>query len=126
MARRPGTQRVLAVARGDEPADLLLHGGRRVRPPAPEWPQGDLARVGVPELEELLELGSIGVAEVMNFPAVIAGDAEFRAKIAAAGKRRVDGHAPGVRGPALDAYLAAGIESDHESTGLDEINEKRR
>ena len=85
------------------------------------------AEVGVPELEELLDdVKSIGVAEVMNFPAVIAGDPEFRAKIAAAGHRRVDGHAPGVSGRQLDAYLAAGVESDHESTELDEVNEKRR
>jgi adenine deaminase len=85
------------------------------------------AEVGVPELEELLDdVKSIGVAEVMNFPAVIAGDPEFRAKIAAAGHRRVDGHAPGVSGRQLDAYLAAGVESDHESTELDEMNEKRR
>lgn len=85
------------------------------------------AEVGVVELEELLdEVKSIGVAEVMNFPAVIAGDPEFRAKIAAAGHRRVDGHAPGLSGRQLDAYLAAGVESDHESTELDEVNEKRR
>ncbi len=85
------------------------------------------AEVGVPELEELIDdVGSIGVAEVMNFPAVIAGDSEFRAKIAAAGWRRVDGHAPGLCGCALDAYLVAGVESDHESTMLDELVEKRR
>ena len=48
------------------------------------------------------------------------------AKIAAAGHRRVDGHAPGLRGTPLDAYLAAGVESDHECTELDEAEEKRR
>jgi adenine deaminase len=57
---------------------------------------------------------------------VIAGDATLLAKIAVAGDRRVDGHAPGLRGPSLDAYLAAGIESDHECTRLDEAEEKRR
>ncbi len=70
--------------------------------------------------------GAIGVAEVMNYPGVVAGDAELLAKIAAAGDRRVDGHAPGLSGRALDAYLAAGIESDHECTRLDEAEEKRR
>ncbi|MGH9025427.1 MAG: adenine deaminase C-terminal domain-containing protein, partial [Acidimicrobiia bacterium] len=85
------------------------------------------AEVGVPELEELLDdVGAVAVAEVMNYPAVIAGDPEFRAKIAAAHGRRVDGHTPGLRGAQLDAYLAAGVESDHESTELDEIEEKRR
>ncbi|HBW18960.1 MAG TPA: adenine deaminase, partial [Actinobacteria bacterium] len=37
-----------------------------------------------------------------------------------------DGHAPGLTGPALDAYLAAGVESDHECTTLEEAEEKRR
>jgi adenine deaminase len=48
------------------------------------------------------------------------------AKIAAAGNRRVDGHAPGLSGRQLDAYLAAGVESDHECTELAEADEKRR
>jgi adenine deaminase len=70
--------------------------------------------------------GAIGVAEVMNFPGVIAGDEEMLRRIAAAGHRRVDGHSPGVTGRALDAYLAAGVESDHECTVLEEADEKRR
>ena len=79
------------------------------------------------DVRALLEAhGAIGVAEVMNFPGVIAGEADLMAKIAAAGHRRVDGHAPGVSGRALDAYLAAGVESDHECTLLEEAEEKRR
>jgi adenine deaminase len=85
------------------------------------------AEVHAAEVRELLALhGALGVAEVMNFPGVVAGDAELLAKIAAAGDRRVDGHAPGLTGPALDAYLAAGVESDHECTLLAEAEEKRR
>ena len=72
------------------------------------------------------ELGAIGVAEVMNYPAVINGDPMFRDIIASASWRKVDGHAPGLRGRALDAYLAAGIESDHECFALDEAHEKRQ
>ena len=72
------------------------------------------------------ELGAIGVAEVMNYPAVINGDPLFRDIIASAGWRKVDGHAPGLRGRALDAYLAAGVESDHECFALDEAHEKRQ
>ena len=72
------------------------------------------------------ELGAIGVAEVMNYPAVINGDPMFRDIIASAGWRKVDGHAPGLRGRALDAYLAAGVESDHECFALDEAHEKRQ
>ncbi len=230
---RRGTPRILAVARGDEPADLLISGGRVFVPTTREWVETDLAVAdgtiagwgrhdalevvdvggasltasfidphmhlestklwvdefvrtvlplgttavaadpheianvfGVPgvvaladaasrlpftfgicasscvpaspfespaaelghaELAELLdEHGAIGIAEVMNFPGVINGDPEVLAKIAAAGNRRVDGHAPGIIGRQLDAYLAAGVESDHECTELDEAEEKRR
>ncbi len=85
------------------------------------------AELGAVDVRVLLDdHGAIGVAEVMNFPGVIAGDPEIAAKIKAAGPRRVDGHAPGVRGEQLDAYLAAGIESDHECTELDEAEEKLR
>jgi adenine deaminase len=78
------------------------------------------------EVASLLDQhGAIGVAEVMNFPGVIAGDPEMLARIATAGTRRVDGHAPGLCGHLLDAYLAAGVESDHECTALAEAREKR-
>jgi adenine deaminase len=70
--------------------------------------------------------GARGVAEVMNFPGVIGGDEEMLARVAVAGGLRVDGHSPGVSGALLDAYLAAGVESDHESTVLAEAQEKRR
>jgi adenine deaminase len=70
--------------------------------------------------------GARGVAEVMNFPGVISGDQEMLARVAVAAGLRVDGHCPGVSGPLLDAYLAAGVESDHESTELAEAEEKRR
>lgn len=233
MARRPADPRVLAVARGDEPADLLLTGGRVLSPATREWVATDLAvaggvvagwgpreaaevvdvggsaltpgfvdahmhlestklwvdefvrtvlplgttavaadpheianvfgipgvaalaeaaahlpftfgvcasscvpaspfesagaELGAGDVRSLLEEhGAIGVAEVMNFPGVVAGDAEMLARIATAGHRRVDGHAPGLAGRALDAYLAAGVESDHECTELAEAEEKRR
>jgi adenine deaminase len=67
---------------------------------------------------------AIGVAEVMDFPSVIAGDPGVLAKVAL--HPHVDGHAPGVTGRALDAYAAAGIRSDHESTTWEEALEKRR
>ena len=79
------------------------------------------AELGHAELRELLEVhGALGIAEVMNVRGVINGDPEVLAKIAAAGGRRVDGHAPGILGRQLDAYLAAGVESDHECTDLEE------
>ena len=85
------------------------------------------AALSADDIRELIEEhGARGVAEVMNFPGVIAGDPEMLARIRAAGGRRVDGHSPGVLGRELDAYLAAGVESDHESTTLEEVIERRR
>jgi adenine deaminase len=72
---------------------------------------------------------ALGVAEMMDFPAVVAGEESAVAKIEAAGvagARHVDGHAPGLSGPALCAYLAAGVRSDHEVTAYQEALEKRR
>ena len=233
MARPPASLRALAVARGDEPADILLKGGRVLSPATREWvttdlaiadgviagwghreahevidvdgaalvpgfvdahmhlesskmwvseyvkavlpcgttavaadpheianvagidgiralidaaehlpftfgvaasscvPESPFASAGaaftVKEVRDLImEFGAIGVAEVMNYPAVINGDPMFREIIAAANWRKVDGHAPGLRGAQLDAYLAAGIESDHEVFGLEEAHEKRQ
>jgi adenine deaminase len=233
MARPQATPRALAVARGEEPADLLITGGRVFAPDTREWvdtalaiadgviagwgerdalqtlavdgaaltpgftdahmhlestklwvdefvrtvlPHGttavaadphELANVlGLPGIVALIEAarglpftfavtasscvpasafessgahldhediarlidahGANGVAEVMNYPGVIAGDPEMLARIRTAGHRRVDGHAPGVSGRRLDAYLAAGVESDHETTELADAIEKRR
>ena len=69
---------------------------------------------------------TIGVAEMMNFPGVIAGSESEVAKLQTGLTDHVDGHAPGVRGYALNAYIAAGIRSDHEATTYDEALEKRR
>jgi len=78
-------------------------------------------------LRQLLKWqGCIGLGEVMNFPGVLRGDASILGKISLARGRVVDGHAPGVRGKELSAYIAAGILSDHESVSLDEAREKLR
>jgi adenine deaminase len=79
------------------------------------------------DIESLLRRRrTIGVAEMMNFPGVIAGSAAELAKLESGLTDHVDGHAPGVLGPALNAYAAAGIRSDHESTTPEEALEKRR
>lgn len=66
------------------------------------------------------------LAEVMNFPGVLAGDPSLRAMIAAAKKRGkpVDGHAPGLRGQQAARYAAAGITTDHECFTLGEAKDK--
>jgi adenine deaminase len=87
-----------------------------------ESPRGPLTPTDVAELQRHPRV--LGVAEMMNYPGVIAGDPRELAKLAVAD--HVDGHAPGVSGRALNAYLAAGIASDHEATTFAEALEKRR
>lgn len=67
----------------------------------------------------------VGLGEMMNFPGLLAGDAKLFAELSLPFPRR-DGHAPGLRGQALNAYIAAGPTSDHESTSLEEAREKLR
>jgi adenine deaminase len=67
----------------------------------------------------------IGLAEMMNYPGVVAGDPRELEKLAL-GASHVDGHAPGVLGKSLQAYAAAGIRSDHEVSTLDEGRERLR
>jgi adenine deaminase len=68
----------------------------------------------------------LGLAEMMNFPAVIRGDPEELEKLALDGAAHVDGHAPGVLGKELQAYAAAGIRSDHEALTVEEGRERLR
>ncbi len=66
------------------------------------------------------------LAEMMNYPGVLAGDTEVMAKLQAAKEcgKPIDGHAPALRGDNLRQYVAAGISSDHECTTLQEAEEK--
>ena len=85
------------------------------------------AELSVADLEALARHPRVlGLAEVMNFPGAVHGDSDVLAKIAAFDGRPVDGHAPGVTGRALNAYILAGPGSDHESTTPEEATEKLR
>jgi adenine deaminase len=66
----------------------------------------------------------LGLAEVMNFPGVLGGDPGMMAKLAAFQGRRIDGHAPLLRGLDLNGYLSAGVRTDHETTTAEEALEK--
>jgi adenine deaminase len=68
----------------------------------------------------------IGLAEMMNYPAVISGDGAALEKLESVSWRRIDGHAPSVTGRDLSAYLVGGPSTDHESVALEEALEKRR
>jgi adenine deaminase len=94
----------------------------------PATPMGTAgAELGVAEMEALARHPRVlGLAEVMNFPGVVQGDPEVLAKIAVFQGRPVDGHAPGVTGQALNAYILAGPGSDHECTTPGEATEKLR
>lgn len=79
------------------------------------------------EVRRALRLPQVlGLGEMMNFPGVLGANPEVLQKIQAAGGKVMDGHAPSLRGQALNAYIAAGIQSDHESTELEEGREKLR
>ena len=67
-----------------------------------------------------------GLAEMMNFPGVIAGDGSTVSKIVAsqAHHKKIDGHAPGLKDHALNAYISAGVYSDHECADVDDAMAK--
>lgn len=81
------------------------------------------ADFGLDAMERLMEHPRVvGVAELMSYPDVVAGEPEALAK-ARLGETRaltVEGHAPGLGGGALQAYLASGVGSDHEATVMEE------
>jgi adenine deaminase len=86
------------------------------------------ADLGPQEVAILCEDPSLRyLSEMMNFPGVIARDPEVMEKIRLARQhgKRIDGHAPGLRGEALARYVAAGIETDHECFQIDEAREKQ-
>jgi adenine deaminase len=85
------------------------------------------AELGARELQIALKWKNvIGLGELMNFPGVLMRDPEVLKKVKLAKGKVIDGHAPGVSGKDLNAYLAAGASSDHESTALEEGREKLR
>jgi adenine deaminase len=66
----------------------------------------------------------IGLAEMMNYPGVLSEDTETLSKLIAVGHMPKDGHAPLLTGKPLNAYVVAGLTSDHECSVLSEATEK--
>jgi len=118
--------RMLLAATADLPLNFFINVPSCV--PASEMENGGHT-LHASDMEPLLdEERVVGIAELMNFPGVLAADPNVLAK-AELGIRRgvpIDGHAPGVTGKDLCAYVAAGIESDHETTRAEEAEEKLR
>ncbi|AII57878.1 adenosine deaminase [Dehalococcoides mccartyi] len=83
------------------------------------------AEINSKDVTELLCLPNVtGLGEMMNFPGVLFGVPSVLDKIKAASGKVLDGHAPGLSGKDLNAYISAGIHSDHECIHLDEAKEK--
>src|SRR5262249_35819478 len=94
--------------------------------PATKWEHAG-ATLGPAEVGKLLDRSRVlALAEVMDVPAVLGGEAAVLAKLRAALERGrpLDGHAPGMVGRDLQAYVAAGIRSDHESSTSEEARAK--
>lgn len=68
----------------------------------------------------------LGLAEMMNVPGVLSQDPAVLAKLELAKGKVIDGHAPGFTGNALNAYVTAGVSTDHECQTTDEMWERLR
>lgn len=85
------------------------------------------AELGPDAIDSLLSRNEIRyLAEMMNWPGVINGDPMVLKKLALARKygKPVDGHAPGLSPDQAEAYIRAGIQTDHECVGLEEAKHK--
>jgi adenine deaminase len=92
-------------------------------PAVPDDPGG--AVVTAPQLRRFVgREGILGLGEMMNVPGVLSGDREVRRKLSLWAIR--DGHAPGLSGKPLNAYILSGLQSDHECTSAGEALEKLR
>jgi adenine deaminase len=119
----PGIDMLLRASVG-LPLELFFMASSCV--PATHWEHAG-ATLGPAEVAELLRRPRVlGLAEVMDIPAVLAAEPDMLAKIGTTQSlgRVVDGHAPGLSGQDLQAYVAAGIRSDHESVTPDEARAK--
>ncbi|MDI9370556.1 MAG: adenine deaminase [Synergistaceae bacterium] len=108
----------------DCPVDILFTAPSCVPASPFETPLEPLDAEAIAEMFERGMCDSLG--EVMNYPGVIHGDAALWAKLYASGRRPRSGHAPGLSGKELCAYLLSGCDSDHESFAIDEGREKLR
>src|SRR5512132_1302670 len=108
----------------DLPLDVFFMASSSVPASVFESPRRPL---GPGDLEGLLRRRRVlGLAEMMNFPGVVAGSETELEKLTLPGATHVDGHAPTLLGKELNAYAAAGIRSDHEMSTIEEGRERLR
>ncbi len=118
-----GIDQLIAASQG-LPFDLFFVASSCV--PCTRWEHAG-AILGPKEVDELLQRPRVlGLAEMMDFPAILAGDQVALAKVDTSIRCRkpVDGHAPRLTGRDLIAYVSAGIYSDHESETVEEARAK--
>ncbi|SMO56005.1 Adenine deaminase [Thalassovita litoralis] len=85
------------------------------------------ARIDADDLKQVMGHSSaIGLAEFMNFPGVLFKDPGVMEKLALFRGQHIDGHCPLLSGNDLNAYIAAGIRTEHEATSAEEALEKLR
>jgi adenine deaminase len=83
------------------------------------------AEIGADDLKEVMgHRSGIGLAEVMNYPGVIHRDPGMMAKLRLFEGGHMDGHCPQLSDRDLNAYCAAGIRTEHETTTAEEAREK--
>ena len=119
----PGVEWMIRNARG-APVDFLFALPSCV--PASPYEFGNAVLDGVTVSDNLDRRHFYGLGEMMDFPGVIAADPDILKKLLAADreKKPADGHAPGLSGEGLNAYLCGGIRTDHEASTLEEGVEK--
>lgn len=66
----------------------------------------------------------LGLGEMMDYPSVIGGNDKIIDKIEAAQGKIIDGHGPGISGKELNAYVAAGIKTEHECSTVEEMKDR--
>ncbi|UCE63934.1 MAG: adenine deaminase [Nitrospirota bacterium] len=94
--------------------------------PATKWETSG-ARLEAQDLRPLFNHPQVlGLAEMMNYPAVLNRDPSVLQKMALEPDEFIDGHAPGLTGRDLCAYIGTGVRSDHECTSFEEAKEKLR
>jgi len=79
------------------------------------------------ELSQLIDHNRVlGLGELMDYPSVINADEQILDKLVMAGEKIVDGHGPNIEGKALNAYVAAGVRTEHECSTVDEMLDRLR
>ncbi len=83
------------------------------------------ATITTKDIKRLIKHSNVlGLGEVMDYPAVISGEKNIHEKLNAMQRYPIDGHAPDILGHDLNAYIAAGVETDHECTKVESMLER--